>query len=587
MKYYININSWNLLETFATESISPFAFYNKRNFGNNLSRYINSSNDKINFLILATTDNGGDYTIEVDDSILDKTSIKPVKDLKTYFTYDKTIYFKVGYVSFRFANQSLLDDLMAESQILSEVKCIDKYKSSFLIKEIKEQKASIGLQRIGESFSFEQYDFIEKDNNFNLIKGAIVGYVRGELTASGSDDQTLTSMIRDIKNSFAGLHTQIMVNDVDVKTQNDYINKLAECKKLFNIVRKEKTNNFEIISQLFAEIIKLSSLRSSELALYKSNEWELEYEKLIHQKQELEDSICKIEIDSNILSIKNELEQIKKQERLMGKAQGKTRVYYKKGTPEYERKNHIKSLLKDFEEHNEHYKSLNRELDNINQKIINSTSGKTQYDNAISAIFTRVSDIINDLQKLFETGKKLNVVDLTHIKYYSEGYIQLEDIHNSVSEIEFFNVLLNVIIERDTLDPISDSLILSLVEEAANKYKTCSTATSDNGTKIITCLRDFWKYKNNKIDGFEIPEDMPILQSIMSFFIKPFGFEQIERYMLNKKYTEKKYAMMLWGACNGYANIPKTFTAILYQNPSTYEEMDNMLHEIIYTDRIN
>ena len=35
MKYYISINSWNLLESFVTESLSPFAFYGKRNFGNN------------------------------------------------------------------------------------------------------------------------------------------------------------------------------------------------------------------------------------------------------------------------------------------------------------------------------------------------------------------------------------------------------------------------------------------------------------------------------------------------------------------------------------------------------------------------
>ena len=73
---------------------------------------------------------------------------------------------------------------------------------------------------------------------------------------------------------------------------------------------------------------------------------------------------------------------------------------------------------------------------------------------------------------------------------------------------------------------------------------------------------------------------MPILQSIMSFFLKPFGFDQIERYMLNKKYTEKKYALMLWGAYNGYAALPKTFTTILYQQDSYYCGMDNFLQEI-------
>lgn len=59
---------------------------------------------------------------------------------------------------------------------------------------------------------------------------------------------------------------------------------------------------------------------------------------------------------------------------------------------------------------------------------------------------------------------------------------------------------------------------------------------------------------------------MPILQSIMSFFVKPLGFEQIERFMLMKNYTQKRYAFMLWGALVGFADLPKTFTNILYQN---------------------
>ena len=63
MQYYINVTSWNLLESFVTESLSPFAFYQNRNFGNNLSRYLDKSNEKTNFLILSTKDRGGDYVI--------------------------------------------------------------------------------------------------------------------------------------------------------------------------------------------------------------------------------------------------------------------------------------------------------------------------------------------------------------------------------------------------------------------------------------------------------------------------------------------------------------------------------------------
>lgn len=581
MKYYININAWNLLESFVTESLSPFAFYSKRNFGNNLSRYISSGNDKINFLVLSSIDNGGEYTIEIDDSILDNDSIKPVKNLKTLFTYSKTIYYRVGQISFRFANQSILDAFIAESQILFEVKCIEKYLSTFYIRDVKAKRASVILQRLGESFSFEQVEFISKDNRFNLIKGALVGYVRGELTASGSDDQILTSMIKDLKNSFTGLNTQIMVNDVEVQNPDTYIIKLRECKKLFQDIRiGERTNNFDIITHLFMEIKNLASLRSLELAKYKSDDWHIEYENLISQKQDVEDQICQIEIEYNIKSIKDELKQIKEQERLMGESLGKKRTFFKKDSVEYTRKCQLKNMLKEFENKNDNYRLLLKELDEINQQIINSTSGKSQYDNAISALFTRVSDIINDLQKRFDAGKSLNIVDLEPIKYSKENFLQLDNSTVNTAEMEFFNVLLRIAINRDSLEPISDAFILSLIENAANEYKTYPSFKTENGARIITCLRDYWKYKNNLVNTFNIPVDMPVLQSIMSFFIKPFGFDQIERYMLNKKYTEKKFALMLWGACNGYAALPKTFTTILYQQDIYYCEMDDFLQEI-------
>ena len=63
------------------------------------------------------------------------------------------------------------------------------------------------------------------------------------------------------------------------------------------------------------------------------------------------------------------------------------------------------------------------------------------------------------------------------------------------------------------------------------------------------------------------------------------GFDQIERYMTNKKYTEKKYAMMLWAACNGYAALPKTFTNVLYQDKTNYIDMDNLLEDIMHKMR--
>lgn len=94
MQYYINVTSWNLLESFVTESLSPFAFYQNRNFGNNLSRYLDKSNEKTNFLILSTKDRGGDYVIKIDEALLDSSCIFPIRKSRTLFIYSKTIFYK-------------------------------------------------------------------------------------------------------------------------------------------------------------------------------------------------------------------------------------------------------------------------------------------------------------------------------------------------------------------------------------------------------------------------------------------------------------------------------------------------------------
>lgn len=83
MFYYISTNSWNLLESFVSESISPFSFYQVRGYGNNLSRYLDGTNERANYLILSTKEINGDYVLRVNDEILDKSNIAPVKNSET------------------------------------------------------------------------------------------------------------------------------------------------------------------------------------------------------------------------------------------------------------------------------------------------------------------------------------------------------------------------------------------------------------------------------------------------------------------------------------------------------------------------
>ena len=122
--------------------------------------------------------------------------------------------------------------------------------------------------------------------------------------------------------------------------------------------------------------------------------------------------------------------------------------------------------------------------------------------------------------------------------------------------------------------------ILNLIVEAAKVFKSLPSANTKEGQLIISTLQTYWKYKNNKVAGFEIPCSLPIFSSMMAFFVKPFGFDQMERFMQNRGINFKQYGFMLWGGAVGYASLPKTFTNLLYLNDNIYKRMDDHLFSL-------
>ena len=570
MKYYFEISSWNLLESFVTESVSPFSFYSERNFGNNLSRYLNGLKEKLDFLILSTKDFGGDISICFDESLIDKDSLGIIHGLKTVYTYPKTIYFRKGLVQFRFNTVELLNSIIAESQILLEVKCVKKYRDDFYIDFI-ECKNLKGLSSSQDSFSFEKPSYVRFDNSFNKMKGAIVGYVRGCYTSTDESGQLLQNELRNLKNSLGGLNTQIMMNDTVV--DNDCILKdIDRCKRTF-LSQYGENNSFDVLTALYNEVRNLAKLRADEILFQKSPARRGEKNKLLEEKTLVENQMSEIERSYNLHSVRMEFEKIKTQERANGERIGKTRLYFKKGTAEYNRKQELKGIIDDFENNNEEYQKLNRRLSEIEYQLNGESVGK--YDTTISAVFTRMSDILNDVIKIASSVTNSDGVDVSLISF-ADRILQVDNVQND-PEIGYLNILLSCILKDNQPQQLSEYYVLQLLEESAKQFKKTSWSSNRFGERILNCLRGFWEYKHQRREQFEIPNDMLVLQSIMSFFVKPLGFEQIERYMLIKKFTRKEYAFMLWGACVGFADMPKTFTNILFDNKELTKHMDNFI----------
>ena len=67
--------------------------------------------------------------------------------------------------------------------------------------------------------------------------------------------------------------------------------------------------------------------------------------KLEAEKEKIEYLIYGIEKDNKLSDLHSELECIKDQERMNGMRNGKTRLYFRKGTQEYERKAYLKKEI--------------------------------------------------------------------------------------------------------------------------------------------------------------------------------------------------------------------------------------------------
>lgn len=571
MQYYIEISSWNLLESFVTESISPFSFYSERNFGNNLSRYLSGEKEKSNYLILSTQDFGGDITLIVDEALIDKAYLNPIKKFTAnpVYTYPKTIYYRKGFVKIRFCNSKLKDSLIAESQILLEVKSIDKFVSDFYVKSKTIEKRATISNLKEESFLLERQSFIDFDIKYNKIKGALIGFTRGQYTTSDDTTLILQNNLRGIKNSFGGMNTQIMMSDV-FDENPDLSGRIRNCKELY-FKTIGRTNSFDVLLDQYNEVIKLAKMRSEEKKQLNNNQRK---DDLLQEKTYIENCISQIEVTFNVIEVRKELNSIKALEKANGERIGKKRLFFKKGTVEYERKQQLKNIIDEFENGNAEYIHYKNRLYQIDQEL-NDDSNK--FDSILSAIFTRISDILNDLINNSSSLTNRGIVDLSKVSISDSLYLSSNP---DDSEICYFNILLNCILSSTTAKQLSEHSVLLVLEESARLFKSMPLSKENSGKMILNTLRKYWSYKNQRVDSFNIPEGMPVLQSIMSFFVKPLGFDQIERYMMIKKYSSKAYAFMLWGAWIGFADMPKTFTNVLYQDDDINALIDNKLEKL-------
>jgi len=597
--FWIPMSIWNLNELFTTESLSPVSFYKTRNFGNPVNR--NQTIEDENNLVLFDNAVQSDILLNLSQELLSVKYLYEIKSkkntrLKSY-KYTKTIYLKKGSFKIYFCSQEKLNEFLNSAFMLLEVKTVNKYKTDFLVDEIlcKKQNNAYYQTRLLTIKEDLQPHF---DKAFNQFKGMVYGYIIGSIGTLGINEQNLLAELSKLKNNIAGIHTDIVLSEQYSNLWLLNVHKqIMRCKKSYFDSFKKNTDVFDMLLLRLKEIDNLNKMRCIDLTKQKSPAYKYEYENEQVNLEKAKRDLYEYEYNQGLITLKEELAIIKKEEKDKGKSKGKTREYYKKGSKKYDRKKELKEIILAFE-NNPEYQALKKEVEKYEERIRNFQFGYTQYDTSITEQFSRISEYLNEIIKkttnyfLSVNNKstsspdisfdldlsKLTLYYLTNKNEYIDFIVQLPQTLSKVlteKELQLISITINSLLTQPQgrLGTYSEKGILDIIIKIGDNLP--------EGLEKQT-LRNYYLYRTGKSDNFIFPDNQ-VLANLLVFLIKLNGHDQINKMVNSKNIGLKQIAFMFYGTYIGFANLPKTFTNIIFErdNYELLDYIDDCLFQIL------
>ena len=597
---WLPLDLWNLNELFTTESISPISFYRQRNFGNSVNHKKGLLEDT-NSLVLFDEAIQNPILLKVTNDLLDAnflTAIKATKkrNLKCY-KYSKTIYLQNGHFNIFFHSLELLNKFLNSTYMLLEIKTTSKYKNELFILETKpDKKAFYRSNLISEKSSLQPFF----DRAFNQVKGLIYGYLIGSIGTLAEIEQNLISELSKIKNTIGSIHTDIALSEhysgiwlINIRKQ------IEDSQKSYFDNFGKQSDALDTLLLRLEEIDNLNKMRCDELSKQKSSTYKRDYEKNQNALEKIKQKLYQYENEYEITLLREELEQIKQKEKRMGELKGKTREYFKIGTEEYDRKRELKNLISKLKE-NDDYQFLKKEVNLFEERLRNFQFGSTKFDTSITDQFSRISEYLHEITKkttnyfLSRNNKSNNFPDISFeislSRLINSYYNKISDYNDfqivfpkaisnylNDSELVLLSVSVNAVLSKPQgiLGSFSEQDILDIIKDIGehipeNKYKQT--------------LRDYYKYRIGKADSFDFPENF-VMASIIIFLMKLNGHDQINKMLIAKNIHNRQISFMLYGAYLGFANLPKTFTNIVFDSDNS--ELLNYIDNHLFNNYIN
>ena len=472
-KFYIPTSTLNFNNILSSESISPKAFYNKREFG--YSRWAIVPENPFNNAITLYDNlcyferpksDIEDHPLLIEVS-LDETQLKQAEG---FWNCDHTIYLAPTTTRFLFFTETDKTITLSMSESSLETKLLRLYTRQIqVIQKPTELYKPISL---GEPCGLNGQE-IEKDIKTNKMKGMLYGYYIGSLLSSDTDSVKYLNVLKEIHNIFAAILSSFEKRPTEYQTERldtlfDYLNEQnADFKSLYEIISSSidnKSKTKRVWSWIFG---KHDYLRNEDKSVW------LSYLQNATENDNKENQA--------IIWIKSNIEEAKR------------KMY-------------------------------------ANRRLLSPDNGEiVVMDNCVSSL--KNSNITDEME------------DYLCISWLNET---LSD-KNTNGKVSTYK------------EELATNLTLKAKEIHQDNWEGCQTRTYLNDLRRHIAGAEFtYKWTNG------------LLSSIAAVIIAGDDWEKLLAFMQGKGMTDYKLAFAFYATLNGFANLTRDFTDVLYSQDKNY-----------------
>jgi hypothetical protein len=538
---YIPVNSLNINNILASESLSPPVFYERRGFGFKRFERILSNPHQNSILIYSKIpvtpmhrSDREEYPVilAIPSTYTSAFQASSKGDL-TIYQCDKTIYLNWDECFFIFRNEEERAKNIAATKRSLEVKHAERYlKKFYSFDEFKLDKFEWSDKEIEDiqdykSMNTEQLTF---DQNFNKIKGLVYGYAAGKLRAQSNEMLSGRRYYQEFINTFS-----VLLNDLSVVTSQkvNYVNQSREIDSKFRAL-EDLIQRIEILfgSNEIDEAVNALS-NSFNIGIDKLNE--LDNFKYLKTRKSILDILTLFikEKDKELYTINELLDNLIREAKRCSK---------------YGSVHQFKKLEQDFE--------LTR---NLVSKKISSYQNNEIDDNQLTEIPFKLTQDFSIISRVKE----------------------LSPIEN-----EYLTVSINEVIirrEMSSSDEIAQQR-LDIIKGIADRIKEIEKIED---SPELDYLRKFHKSLKTVGVGFKVQDsENSALQGISCFLSRYSELEKLQDFMEKNGVSDFSLGYSIWGAAYGYANLSKILLTSVERNDTSLELITSFLNQILNREKL-